>query len=78
VLTILVITVTANHWWADGIVGVWLLALAWLVQRWAPVLARGVRTRLAASRARTAPGWEGATLSSAHAALATDAAPARD
>jgi PAP2 superfamily len=78
VLTVLAITVTANHWWADGIVAVTLLALAWLVQRWVPALASGVRTRLATPRARTAPAWEGATLTSAHAALATDAAPARD
>ena len=78
VLTVLVIVVTANHWWLDGVVAVMLLALAWLVQRWVPVLARGLRTRLVTPRARAAPAWDGAMLTPAHAALATDATRARD
>jgi hypothetical protein len=47
-LTILIVTVTANHWWLDGIVAVMLLAVSYVVER----SARSVITRLLA---RTAP-----------------------
>jgi hypothetical protein len=47
-LTILIVTVTANHWWLDGIVAVMLLAVSYVVERWS----RSVITRLLA---RTAP-----------------------
>jgi hypothetical protein len=45
VLTILVVVVTANHWWLDGIVAVAILALcAWSVYgvrtAWRELLAR--------------------------------------
>jgi hypothetical protein len=32
VLTILSITITANHWWLDGVVAVMVMCLAWTVQ----------------------------------------------
>ncbi len=41
VLTVFVVVATANHYWADGIVAVILLALSLLVQR----AARGLRAR---------------------------------
>ena len=46
VLTTLVVVVTANHWWLDGVVAVMLLALAWLMQRGGA----GRGTRAAAAR----------------------------
>jgi PAP2 superfamily len=33
VLTVLVVVVTANHWWLDGVVAVLLLAAGWLADR---------------------------------------------
>jgi hypothetical protein len=36
VLTVLAVTVTANHWWLDGIVAVLLLWFAVVVQRLRP------------------------------------------
>jgi PAP2 superfamily len=45
-LTILIVTVTANHWWLDGVVAVMLLGMAIVAERWS----RAVVTRL---RART-------------------------
>ena len=56
-LTILIVTVTANHWWLDGIVAVMLLVIAIYVERWS----RAVITRLRA-RTNLAP-----VLVSAHA-----------
>lgn len=32
VLTILSITITANHWWMDGVVAVMVLSVAWVLQ----------------------------------------------
>ena len=32
VATIMVVTITANHWWMDGIVAVTLMGIAWVVQ----------------------------------------------
>jgi hypothetical protein len=40
-LTILIVTVTANHWWLDGIVAAILLGIAIVVERWS----RAVITR---------------------------------
>jgi hypothetical protein len=50
VVTSIVVVVTGNHYWLDGVVAVWVLALAVLFEHWA----RGVITRrLAARSART-------------------------
>jgi hypothetical protein len=46
-LTILIVTVTANHWWLDGIVAVALLALAVVVERWSRSVINRVRARVA-------------------------------
>jgi PAP2 superfamily len=45
-LTILIVTVTANHWWLDGVVAVILLGMAIVTERWS----RALVTRLRASR----------------------------
>jgi hypothetical protein len=45
-LTVLAVTVTANHYWLDGIVAALLLGLVLLVQR----AARGALGRVAARR----------------------------
>jgi len=41
VITMLVVVVTGNHYWADGIVGIWVLALAVVFEMWV----RGIVTR---------------------------------
>ncbi|MCU1400847.1 MAG: hypothetical protein JWN62_3956 [Acidimicrobiales bacterium] len=33
-LTIAAITITANHWWLDGVVAAMVLALGWAIQHW--------------------------------------------
>ena len=38
-------TVTANHWWLDGIVAVMLLYMSIVVERWSRNLVTRVRTR---------------------------------
>lgn len=45
VLTVLVVTVTANHWWLDGIVAVAVLAVAWAVERAARAGMRRLRAQ---------------------------------
>jgi hypothetical protein len=45
-LTVLIVTVTANHWWLDGVVAVMLLGLAIVTERWS----RALVTRFRASR----------------------------
>jgi hypothetical protein len=37
-LTILIVTVTANHWWLDGVVAVILLGMALVAERWSRAL----------------------------------------
>lgn len=44
-LTILIITVTANHWWLDGVVAVMLLGLSMVVERWSRVFITRVRAK---------------------------------
>jgi hypothetical protein len=44
-LTILIVTVTANHWWLDGIVAAMLLALAIVVEQWSRALIARLRAR---------------------------------
>ena len=36
-LTILIVTVTANHWWLDGVVAVMLLGSSMVVERWSRI-----------------------------------------
>lgn len=43
VITVLVVVSTANHWWADGIVAVAVLVVAWLLCRGAERLIRDLR-----------------------------------
>jgi hypothetical protein len=45
-LTILIVTVTANHWWLDGIVACVLLAMAIGAERWSRAVATRLRDRL--------------------------------
>jgi hypothetical protein len=45
VVTVLVVVVTANHWWLDGIVAVMLLGLAWELDRSTRRLVRAWRAR---------------------------------
>jgi hypothetical protein len=47
-----VVVVTGNHYWLDGVVGIGVVAIAVAVERWA----RGVITRRLA--ARRFPAWE--------------------
>jgi PAP2 superfamily len=44
-LTILVVTVTANHWWLDGVVAVMLLAMAIVSERRSRALITRLRSR---------------------------------
>ena len=44
-LTILIVTVTANHWWLDGVVAVMLLGMAMVAERSSRALATRVRAR---------------------------------
>jgi PAP2 superfamily len=46
-LTILIVTVTANHWWLDGVIAVMLLGMAIVTERWSRALATRVRGRAA-------------------------------
>jgi hypothetical protein len=48
VVTALVVVVTANHWWLDGIVAVVVLGSAWLADRSTLGAARSVRSRRSA------------------------------
>jgi hypothetical protein len=45
-LTILIVTVTANHWLLDGIVAVALLGMAIVLERWSRAVATRLRSRL--------------------------------
>jgi PAP2 superfamily len=56
-LTILSITITANHWWLDGVVAVVILGLAVVVQRSAAAVVLWARSRY---WRRTAPALAGA------------------
>lgn len=44
-LTILIVTVTANHWWLDGVVAVMLLGLAVITERWSRIAINRARAR---------------------------------
>jgi len=44
-LTILIVTVTANHWWLDGIVAVMLFVVAIYVERWSRSFVTRLRAR---------------------------------
>jgi hypothetical protein len=44
-LTVLVVTVTANHWWLDGVVAVMLLGMAIVVEQWSRSVITRVRVR---------------------------------
>jgi hypothetical protein len=44
-LTILIVTVTANHWWLDGVVAVMLLGMAIVAERWSRAVIARVRAR---------------------------------
>jgi hypothetical protein len=48
-LTILIVTVTANHWWLDGVVAVMLLVMAIYVERWSRAVVTRLRARAAFS-----------------------------
>jgi hypothetical protein len=47
-LTILIVTVTANHWWLDGIVATILLGMAIGLERWSRATVTRIRARVAA------------------------------
>lgn len=51
VVTVLVVVITANHWWLDGIVAVMLLGLAWVVERSTRSAVQTWRQHLALQRA---------------------------
>lgn len=56
VLTMIVVVVTGNHYWADGVVGVAVLALAVVFERQARLfVTRRLQTRRARASARAAP-----------------------
>ena len=59
VLTVLAVTVTANHFWLDGIAAAALLALALLVQRAGQAARRRIRSRWPRWRRGTVPGRDG-------------------
>lgn len=52
-ITMIVVVVTGNHYWLDGVVGVAVLALAVLFERAVRTWVEGVRTRRAATRSGT-------------------------
>ena len=45
VLTILSITITANHWWLDGVVAVMVLSVAWVLQHFGRLAFDGLLAR---------------------------------
>jgi hypothetical protein len=55
VVTVLVVTVTANHWWMDGIAAVALLPVAFAIQLGFGNAGARFRARLALRRPATAP-----------------------
>jgi hypothetical protein len=44
-LTILIVTVTANHWWLDGVVAVMLFVVAIYVEQWSRTVVTRLRAR---------------------------------
>ena len=46
ILTILSITITANHWWLDGVVAVMVLSVAWVLQHFGRLALDRVLARL--------------------------------
>jgi hypothetical protein len=44
-LTILIVTVTANHWWLDGVVAVMLFVMSIYVERWSRTVVTRLRAR---------------------------------
>lgn len=73
VLTVLVVVVTANHFWADGIVAVALLGLGYALATGVPRLARGLQARRAAA---IAPAGVRPALVGAYGGTAYDGADA--
>ena len=61
-LTILIVTVTANHWWLDGIVAAILLGMSVVAERWSRAIVTSVRARIAPSN-RPEPELVGAAAS---------------
>ena len=56
ILTVLAVVATGNHWWFDGIVAVWLIGLAVVVERSLRAVIDGIQTRFTKTPARvTAP-----------------------
>lgn len=58
-ITMIVVVVTANHWWLDGIVAVMLLGLALVAERSTRGAARTWRERLALRHPDMNPEWTG-------------------
>ena len=56
VLTIASITITANHWWLDGVIAVMVLFIAWAAQRAVTDAIRRLRTPMPADITSTAFG----------------------
>jgi hypothetical protein len=52
ILTILAVVATGNHWWFDGIVAAWLIALAIVVERSAHGAAQAVGARVTRANER--------------------------
>jgi hypothetical protein len=48
-LTVLAVVATGNHWWFDGIVAVWLIGLAIVVERSIYAITWDLRSRVTRS-----------------------------
>ena len=57
VVTIMVVTITANHWWMDGIVAVTVMGIAWVVQ-WSVRLAIAAVSAVSPDATGRPPGGE--------------------
>jgi len=55
VLTVLAVVATGNHWWFDGIVAVWLIGLAIVVEHVLRVALLAARARVTGSSRRPTP-----------------------
>jgi hypothetical protein len=55
ILTVLAVVATGNHWWFDGIVAVWLIGLAIVVEHLLRVALLAARARVTGSSRRPAP-----------------------
>jgi hypothetical protein len=54
-LTILIVTVTANHWWLDGVVAVMLLGMAMVAEQWSRTVVTRLRARTVSTVVTPAP-----------------------